>query len=412
MKEIVGKFNTAVSYASSLDEMAEEQIRRICDCPFAAGSAIRIMPDAHAGAGCVIGTTMTVTDKVVPNLVGVDIGCGMYLVPLGRQEIDMARLDAACHFVPSGMNVWKAPQSPFDFSRLCCAGELKNVPWLRNSLGTLGGGNHFVEVDADADGNRYLVIHTGSRNLGKQVAEFYQAEAVREHGGGEPRKAEQRLLAERLKKEGRAREIETAIQALKMERREPDMPNDLCWLSGKGLEDYLHDIEICQEFARRNREMIASAILEQTGLKAADGAFHTIHNYIDTSRMMLRKGAIAAYAGEKLVIPLNMRDGVILGVGRGNPGWNWSAPHGAGRTMSRMQARRQLALDDYRSAMEGIYTSSVDADTIDEAPQAYKPAQEILDAIAESVDVLCVMRPVFNFKAPEGKPLRGRASGK
>ncbi len=400
MMEIQGKVNTAVCYAKVIEDEAIEQIRRMCDYGLTEDSRIRIMPDVHAGAGCTIGTTMTVNGKACPNIVGVDIGCGMYTVKLQEKELDFEKLDEACHFVPSGKNVWEGRTEHFDLMQLRCYRSLKNTRRLERSLGTLGGGNHFIEVDAAADGTKYLVIHSGSRNLGKQVAEIYQRLAVDLHMGKEDYFRQRDEIIASYKAQGRRSEIQAALKTLQRnyETSEPDVPKDLCWLYGSFLEDYLFDVEICQAFARRNREKMAEVILERTGLTAAE-SFHTIHNYINTEEMILRKGAIAAHAGEKVLIPINMRDGSVLATGRGNPEWNFSAPHGAGRIMSRTAAKESLDLEEYKKQMAGIYTTSVNLATIDEAPMAYKALDDIIDVIHETVDVIEVLKPVYNFKA-------------
>lgn len=402
MFEIKGKVNTAVCYAAVVEEEAIEQIRRMCDYEFTEESKIRIMPDVHAGKGCTIGTTMTINDKVVPNIVGVDIGCGMYTVELGLVNIDFERVDAAVHEIPSGRGVWEGRMERFDLTGLACYRSLKQTKRLERSLGTLGGGNHFIEIDVASDGNKYLVIHSGSRNLGKQVAELYQALAV-DLNLGKANYFEQRdEIIRTYKEQGRRSEIQAALKSLEAEwkAKEPTMPADLCYLYGTYLEDYLHDVEICQQFARRSRERMAEIILEKTGMTARS-SFHTIHNYIDTKEMILRKGSIAAHAGELVLIPINMRDGSVLACGKGNPEWNFSAPHGAGRLMSRMKARETLNLEAYRKTMEGIYTTSVNESTLDEAPMAYKSLDDILDVIRDSVDVIEVLKPIYNFKASE-----------
>lgn len=402
MLEIKGKVNTAICYAKVIEDEAIDQIRRMCDYPMTAGSRIRIMPDVHAGKGCTIGTTMTITDKAVPNVVGVDIGCGMYTINLGKTDIDFEKLDEACHYIPSGMNVWEGRQERFDLTELRCYRSLKNTRRLERSLGSLGGGNHFIEVDKAQDGTKYLIIHSGSRNLGKQVAELYQKLAVDlDRGYGEYFEKRDEIIRT-YKEQGRRKEIQAALKELHFEVYEgqPSMPADLCYLSGKYLEDYLHDVEICQRFARRSREKMAEIILERTGMTGGE-TFHTIHNYIDTEEMILRKGAIAAHAGEKVLIPINMRDGSVLAVGKGNPEWNYSAPHGAGRIMSRTKAKNELDLDEYRKAMAGVYTTSVNEYTLDEAPMAYKSLEDIIDVIRESVDVVDVMQPIYNFKASD-----------
>lgn len=403
MIEIKGKVNTALCYASVVDSNAVEQIRRMCDYEFTAGSKIRIMPDVHAGKGCTIGTTMTVTDKAVPNVVGVDIGCGMYTVNLGRGDLDFVKLDAAAHYIPSGMNVWNEEMEKFDLTELRCYDQLKKLNWLKGSLGSLGGGNHFIEVDVSEDGSKYLIIHSGSRNLGKQVAEIYQEKAIDQHKGIYDYEAERLKIIEELKAQDRMQDIQASLDALKAKKMfdRPDIPEDLCYLSGKPFENYLHDVEICQKFARRNRELMAEILLDRCGIKPS-AAFHTIHNYIDTHEMILRKGSIAAHDGELVLIPINMRDGSVLAVGKGNPEWNFSAPHGAGRVMSRAMARKNLSIEDYRESMEGIYTTSVNSETLDEAPMAYKSLHDIVDAIKDSVEIIEVMKPIYNFKAAEG----------
>ena len=400
MLEIKGKINTAICYTNVIEEEAITQIRRMCDYEFTEGSRIRIMPDVHAGKGCTIGTTMTVLDKVVPNIVGVDIGCGMYTIKLGRADVDFGKLDEAAHYVPSGMNVWEEKQESFDLEELRCFRSLKEPGRLECSLGTLGGGNHFIEVDEAADGTKYLIIHSGSRNLGKQVADLYQRQAIELNKGKETLLQQRAEIIRTLKEQGRAGEIQAALAQLPRKREETTIPEDLCFLYGDSLADYLHDVEICQRFARRNREKMAEILLERTGLSGED-AFHTIHNYIDTDEMILRKGAIAAHAGEKILIPINMRDGSVLAVGRGNAEWNYSAPHGAGRILSRRAAKDKLSLEEYRETMKGIYTTSVNESTLDEAPMAYKSLADIIDVIRDSVDIIDVMKPVYNFKASE-----------
>ena len=398
MLEIKGKINTAICYASVIEEEAIEQIRRMCDHEFTEGSRIRIMADVHAGKGCTIGTTMTVVDKAVPNIVGIDIGCGMYTVDLGKAAVDFEKLDEAAHYIPSGMNVWEGRQEHFDLTELRCYRSLKDARRLERSLGTLGGGNHFIEIDEAADGTKYLVIHSGSRNLGKQVAELYQRLAIDLNKGKETYLQERDEIIRTYKEQGRKQEIQAALEKISWNKRETTIPEDLCFLYGKYLADYLYDVEICQRFARRNREKMAEILLERTGIAGGE-AFHTIHNYIDTEEMILRKGAIAAHAGEKVLIPINMRDGSVLAVGKGNAEWNYSAPHGAGRIMSRHTAKEQLSLEEYRETMKGIYTTSVNEATLDEAPMAYKSLEDIIDVIRDSVDIIDVMKPIYNFKA-------------
>ena len=402
MLEIKGKINTAICYANIIEDGAIELIRRMCDYALTEGSKIRIMPDVHAGKGCTIGTTMTITDKACPNIVGVDIGCGMYTVEINEKDLDFAKIDEACHFIPSGMNVWEGRKERFDMTGLKCFRGLRDSKRLERSLGTLGGGNHFIEIDKASDGTFYLVIHSGSRNLGKQVAEYYQQLAIDLHMGKEEYFKKRDEIIAAYKAAGQRSEIQSALKELKMnfESKALLIPADIAWLYGTYLEDYLHDVEICQKFAKRSRELMAETILERTGLTAGE-AFHTIHNYIDTDEMILRKGAIAAHKGEKILIPINMRDGVVLATGKGNPEWNYSAPHGAGRLMSRSKAKETLDMEAYKAAMEGIYTTSVNEKTLDEAPMAYKSLEDIIDVIKDSVDIIDIMKPVYNFKASD-----------
>lgn len=400
MIEIKGKMNTALCYAKVVEKEAIEQIRRMCDYPMTEGSQIRIMPDVHAGKGCTIGTTMTINGKAVPNVVGVDIGCGMYTVNLGKADIDFEKVDEAAHFIPSGRDIWDGRIERFGLTDLACYRQLKETKRLAKSLGTLGGGNHFIEIDETSDGTKYLVIHSGSRNLGKQVAELYQKLAVNlDRGYGEYLEKREEII-HTYKEQGRREEIQEALKQLhfKVYESEPTMPEDLCYLSGRYLEDYLHDVVICQTFAKRNREKMAEILLERTGMTGGE-AFHTIHNYIDTEEMILRKGAIAAHKGEKVLIPINMRDGSVLAVGKGNPDWNFSAPHGAGRLMSRTDAKAKLSMKEYEESMKGIYTTSVNEYTLDESPMAYKSLDDIIDVIKDSVDVIDIMKPIYNFKA-------------
>jgi len=398
--EINGKCGTAICYAKVVEESAVEQIKAMCNYEPARGSRIRIMPDVHAGAGCTIGTTMTITDKVVPNVVGVDIGCGMHTVKLAEKEIDFERIDEAAHYIPSGMNVWEGWHERFDLQRLYCFRDLKDTKWLERSLGTLGGGNHFIEMDRGSDGSLYLVIHSGSRNLGKQVAEYYQHIAIELNEGKEEYYKKRDAIITEYKATGRRSEIQEALKQLKAEKTERTIPDALCYVYGDWFKKYLTDIVVCQEFAVKNRELIAKILLERAGLHAVD-SFHTIHNYIDADEMILRKGAIAAHKGERVLMPINMRDGSILGVGKGNPDWNYSAPHGAGRIMSRHEAREKLSVEAFEKAMTGIYSTSINESTLDEAPMAYKPIDAILGVIDETVEVVDILKPIYNFKASE-----------
>lgn len=400
--EIKGRVNTAICYAKVVENEAIEQVRRMCDYVVTEGSKIRIMPDVHAGKGCTIGTTMTIIDKAVANVVGVDIGCGMYTVNLGKADIDFEKIDEAAHYIPSGRNVWEGRQERFDLTKLRCYRDIRDSKRLERSLGTLGGGNHFIEIDEAADDTKYLIIHSGSRNLGKQVAEIYQKLTIKLSRGYGDYLEKRDEIIRIYKEQGRKSEIQGALKQLHWQACESQtgIPEDLCYLEGRYLADYLNDVVVCQAFAHRSREKMAEIILERTGMTGGE-AFHTIHNYIDTDEMILRKGAIAAHKGEKVLIPINMRDGSVLAIGKGNPEWNYSAPHGAGRLMSRMKAKQELSMEEYKNTMAGIYTTSVNENTLDEAPMAYKSLEDIIDVIRESVDVIEVMKPIYNFKASD-----------
>ena len=400
MMEIIGKHNTAKCFTDRMEEGAIEQIRLVCDTEAFADSKIRIMPDVHAGKGCTIGTTMTVSDKIVPAMVGVDIGCEMYTVYLGNVEVDYARVDEVAHQIPSGKNVWDGRLERCDLAQLRCFRNLKDTKRLERSLGTLGGGNHFIEIDEDGQGGKYLVIHSGSRNLGKQVAEYYQQIAVDLNLGREEYFKKKDEIIATFKAEGRRKEIQAELKRIEreFEAKEPDLPPDLCYLYGSYMEDYLHDVDACQRFAERNRVKMAEIILEKTGMIAVD-SFQTVHNYIDVKEMILRKGSVSAKIGEKILIPINMRDGSLICVGKGNADWNCSAPHGAGRLMSRSAAFERLTLEEYRKEMQGIYTTSVNADTLDESPMAYKSMEEIVRQIQPTAEIVAKIKPVYNFKA-------------
>ena len=402
MIEIKGEFNTAKCFATTLEGIAYEQIKAVCDTDAFGESKIRIMPDVHAGKGCTIGTTMTVTDKIVPSMVGVDIGCGMFTVYLGKVDIDFEQLDAVAHYIPSGKKVWEGRQERFDLTELRCYRNLKDTKRLERSLGTLGGGNHFIEVDVDEDGGKYLVIHSGSRNLGAQVAEFYQQMAVDLNMGKEEYFKKRDEIISIYKTEGRRGEIQETLKrmAKEWEEKEPTLPRDLCYLYGSFMEDYLHDIDICQKFAERNRAKMAEIILEKCGLVAVE-SFQTKHNYIDINEMILRKGSVSAKEGEKLLIPINMRDGALICIGKGNEDWNFSAPHGAGRLMSRSSAMERLTMEEFQREMEGIYSTSVTEKTLDESPMAYKNMDEIVENIEPTAEIIKKIKPIYNFKSSE-----------
>lgn len=400
MTEIKGNFNTVVCFTDTVDETAAEQIKTVCDIEAFKDSRIRIMPDVHAGMGCTIGTTMTIVDKVVPNMVGVDIGCGMYTLNLGKVDIDFEKFDEAAHSIPCGKNVWEGRQERFDLPSLRCYRALRDSRRLERSIGTLGGGNHFIEIDADGEGNKYIVIHSGSRNLGTQVAEYYQGLAVDLDLGKDEYFRQREEIIITYKAEGRKAEIQSTLKHLarEWEAKEPSLPRGLCYLYGKYMEDYLHDIDICRRFAIRNREKMAEILLEKTGLCAVD-SFQTVHNYIDVESMILRKGAVSAKKGEKLLIPINMCDGSLICIGKGNEDWNFSAPHGAGRIMSRTDAFERLTMAEYEKQMEGIYTTCVTTSTLDESPMAYKNMDEIVANIEPTAEIISHIKPIYNFKA-------------
>ncbi len=400
MVEISGKYNRAICYCEELEEQAREQILSVCNQEAFSGSKIRIMPDVHAGKGCTIGTTMTVTDKIVPGMVGVDIGCGMETVKIAEKEIDFAKLDALIHReIPSGRNVREIPHelnAGIDLYALRCADSV-NLERARKSIGTLGGGNHFIEVDRGGDKNLYLVVHSGSRHLGCEVAEYYQKQAKQALWGGANHQIAE--LIEKLKSEGRFREIESSVRELKKEHK-IGMPEELVYVEGRLFDDYLHDMRIIQKFAVLNRRAMTEEIISGMGFTRVE-EFTTIHNYIDMEKMILRKGSVSAKAGEKLLIPINMRDGSLICIGKGNEEWNCSAPHGAGRLISRKKAFNTLSMEQYREQMEGIYTTCVVPDTLDESPMAYKSMEEIIAQIEPTVRIVERVKPVYNFKAAE-----------
>lgn len=400
MLTIQGLYNTAICYTSELELVAEAQIKAVCDRPEFAECKIRIMPDVHAGKGCTIGTTMTIQDKIVPGMVGVDIGCGMETVELAQREIDFEKLDALIRRgIPHGREVrddFHPLNDEIDLGQLRCA-EQVNLNRAMRSIGSLGGGNHFIEVDRSEDGRLFLVIHSGSRHLGTEVANFYQDEGRRALWGGANYQVQATIA--QLKAEGRFKEIQTTIQALRKEH-ELTIPKDLAYVEGKLFEDYIHDMKITQRFAMLNRKAMVDVIMTGMGFTAVD-AFTTIHNYIDTDAMILRKGSVSAKKGEKLLIPINMRDGSLICIGKGNEDWNCSAPHGAGRLMSRKAAFHALSMEQFKQEMEGIYTTCVLPDTLDESPMAYKSMDEIVTQIRPTAEIVERIRPVYNFKAAD-----------
>ncbi len=400
MIEIKGRYNTAICYCDEIEEVARQQIQDMCDQQVFAGSRIRIMPDVHAGKACTIGTTMTIEDKAVPNLVGVDIGCGMETVLLEEKRIDFDRLDRVIREqVPSGKDVRQTPHplnEEIDLSMLRCHLAI-NMERAVLSLGTLGGGNHFIEVDRDEEGRLYLVIHSGSRNLGAQMAAYYQKLGWKSLNRV-PDEAREALI-ERYKAEGRTAELNDALWALSAEYVPScDVPERFAYVEGQNLEGYIHDMRIVQRFATLNRQAMAQAILEGLNLHMSD-QFTTIHNYIDTEHRILRKGSVSAQKGERLLIPINMRDGALLCVGRGNPEWNYSAPHGAGRLMRRNVAQNTLTVEEFQRQMAGIYTTCVSQRTLDESPMAYKGINAILSQIGPTAEVIRQIKPIYNYKA-------------
>lgn len=373
MIAVKGTYNEAKVFTNTLEESCREQIERLCSQPYAQGAKIRMMPDVHAGAGCTIGTTMTITDKVCPNLVGVDIGCGMETLVVKAdsavsEQFDPERLDKCIRRnIPFGRNVRKwehAFVSEIDLTQIRC--RKKDLYKARRSVGTLGGGNHFIECNRDDAGNLYIVVHSGSRHLGLEVAHYYQKRA-QEHCSGS------------------------------------EIPEELSYVEGQLFEDYINDMKILQKFAELNRKAMIDTISVGLRLDRRDviDQFTTIHNYIDTEAMILRKGSVRALDGEKILIPINMRDGSLVCNGKGNDDWNCSAPHGAGRVMSRKEAKNSLTMADFKKSMEGIWSTTVCEDTIDEAPMAYKGMDEIVANIEPTAEILAAIKPIYSFKAAE-----------
>lgn len=394
MFEINGKYNLAKIYASVIEDSAKNQINRMLDQQFSSNSNIAIMPDTHSGTGCVIGFTQTITDKVVPNLVGVDVGCGMLVLKISKKFImDLPKMDKICHqIIPSGMNHRKTPHTFADnvnLDNLICP---INKSKALLSIGTLGGGNHFEEIDIDENGDYYIVIHSGSRHLGLEVAKYWQDKAIKYHS-----KDKQLKIINHLKEIGREDEIQSTLDNLEI------MPNDLAYLEGEDLNGYLNDMKIAQEFALWNREAILKDIVDNLGIKKKHilDKFCTIHNYIDLDNMILRKGAISLQKDEAAIIPINMKDGSLIVKGKGNKDWNYSGPHGAGRLMSRTAAKETLKMEDYKESMKDIYTTCVSTATIDEAPMAYKDINTIKNDIADTAEIITTIKPIYNFKAAE-----------
>ena len=395
-----GKYNSATVYTDLIDQGAVSQIIELCDQPMSEGARIRIMPDVHAGAGCTIGTTMTITDKVVPNIVGVDIGCGMETVKLKEKHIELQKLDKLIYEkIPSGFAVRQKVHryaEKIDLTELYCYDRI-NADRALASIGTLGGGNHFIEADKGEDGSIYIVIHSGSRHLGVETAKYYQKEAYRRLNKCSDKEVSE--LIGRLKAEGRQKQIKAELKKLE-NTKTTSVPKHLAYCEGELFEQYIHDMKIVQQFAMLNRQAMMDEIIKGMHLHVTE-QFTTIHNYIDTDNMILRKGAVSAQAGEKLLIPINMRDGSLICIGKGNPEWNFSAPHGAGRLFSRSQAKQSFTVSEFKKQMQGIYTTSVNEQTLDECPMAYKSFDDIADNIGDTADIIEVIKPIYNFKAGE-----------
>ncbi|MBC1495866.1 RtcB family protein [Listeria welshimeri] len=392
MLTLKGKYNEATVYTDNIDDNTIGQIITLCSQPFVKDSKIRIMPDTHGGKGCVIGTTMTIQDKIVPNLVGVDIGCGLYVVKLkpGKLKMSFDKLDKVIRErVPSGSRTHDKAIDDFDLDGVIAA---IHRGWASRSIGTLGGGNHFIEVNQGSDGI-YLVIHSGSRVLGKEIAEYHQEVAYKKLDG---LRKELKVAATKAKKTGSLKMANDFMS----DRELVKLDYDLSYVTGSDLENYLNDMEIAQRFAARNRYVMAQIILKAMKWdKAVISSFDCVHNYIDINNHMLRKGATSAQLGEQIIVPLNMRDGSILATGKGNPDWNYSAPHGAGRMLSRSNAKAQISLESYQKAMKDVWTTSVSKKTIDEAPKAYKSARQLLADVEDTMEIQEIIKPLYNFKA-------------
>lgn len=399
MMELRGEYGTAKVFTDVVDEDSVAQVITLLNQPYIEGSKIRMMPDIHAGAGCTIGTTMTIKDKICPNLVGVDIGCGMETIRIKEKRIEPQKLDKLIRAeILSGFNIRSAPHrfaKDIDLSELHCH-KKANLDKAYKSIGTLGGGNHFIEANKDDDGNIYIVVHSGSRHLGLEIAKYYQEAAYKTltvYG-----REELNAIAAELKADGKEKDIQKTLTSLRKEH--PQIPKPLAYVEGALFEQYLHDMRIAQRFAELNRKAMMDTIVKGMKLHVLD-QFTTIHNYIDVDNMILRKGAVSAKAGERLLIPINMRDGSLICTGKGNEDWNYSAPHGAGRLMSRSAAKGTFTVSEFKKQMEGIYTTSVNRETLDECPMAYKNMDDIVNNVEPTVTIDAVIKPIYNFKAGE-----------
>lgn len=399
MIELQGKFAAAKVFTDVVDNESISQVINLLNQPYMEGSRVRMMPDIHAGAGCTIGTTMTIKDKICPNLVGVDIGCGMETIRIKETHIEPQKLDKVIRSgIPSGFEIRKKEHrfaKDIDLSELCCAKKV-NIDRAYSSIGTLGGGNHFIEANRDDAGNIYIVVHSGSRHLGLEIANYYQEAAYKALTSYS--KEEIVAKVDELKAAGRQKEIQSVLKQLKS--KHSPIPKPLAYVEGELFEQYLHDMRIAQRFANLNRQAMMDTIVKDMGFHVVE-QFTTIHNYIDVENMILRKGAVSAQAGEKLLIPINMRDGSLICTGKGNEDWNCSAPHGAGRLMSRSAAKQSFTVSEFKKQMDGIYTTSVGQSTLDECPMAYKAMADIVDNIEPTVVIDAVIKPIYNFKAGE-----------
>jgi len=410
MLDLKGKYNECRVFTELIDKETISQLNNLLNQECIKDSQIRIMPDCHAGKGCVIGTTMTLKDKVIPNLVGVDIGCGMVAVKLKENRIDLPNLDSVVRkYVPSGMTInveSKEDKTSLNLTELKCYGKAAiKDDYIYRSVGTLGGGNHFIEIDKDEEGHLWLVVHTGSRNLGKIVCEYYQDlgyKTLQAESNNGTREEKLKILIEQLKKDGRHKEIQKKVDEFNKNYKENkcSVPYELAYVHGDNFNDYIHDMRLVQGYARDNRAEIVRTILKYAKLHEVE-QFDTIHNYIDTDNMILRKGSISAQLGERVLIPMNMRDGSLICIGKGNSDWNYSAPHGAGRILSRSKAKESISMKDYRESMTGIYTSCVNNSTLDESAFAYKPMESIVENIKDTVEIQSIIKPIYNFKASE-----------
>ena len=397
MIELNGKFANAKVFTDVVDNESISQVINLLNQPYVEGSKVRMMPDIHAGAGCTIGTTMTIKDKICPNLVGVDIGCGMETIRIKETHIEPQKLDKVIRAnIPSGFEIRSVPHryaKDIDLSDLYCAKRV-NTNRAYNSIGTLGGGNHFIEANKDETGNIYIVVHSGSRHLGLEIANFYQESAYKSLTSYS--KEEIDAVITQLKESGRQKEIQNALKEMKAKKS--PVPKSLAYVEGDMFERYLHDMKIAQKLASLNRQAMMDIIVKEMGLHVVE-QFTTIHNYIDVDNMILRKGSVSAKDGERLIIPINMRDGSLICTGKGNSDWNYSAPHGAGRLMSRSAAKETFTVSEFKKQMEGIFTTSVNRSTLDECPMAYKSIEDIVGNIEPTVSIDAIIKPIYNFKA-------------